>query len=231
MIEEKTQKKTQNKTQEQKKAPRRTAGNPRAAAAPNKKKQRRPSRQEWEEDQRIRQEAVRRRSAVQAVGEPGGKPQNKKLLVFKYGMVLAIVGYVVLLLLMTGGSSKPFDTIEKAVEKTLDTESVSKTTNQGLKRYYGLNAADYDGVMLYVSKSSLSAEEVLLLKVKNNEQIEEVQNAIVSRKDRRRSDFEGYAPDEVALINNSVLSVRGQYIFFVISKNASEYKTAFAKSL
>lgn len=163
--------------------------------------------------------------------EDKGKPQDRKLLVFKYGATALLLGYVVLLLFMTAGSSKPFETIQKAVEDSLDTTTLSKTKTQGLKRYYGLNAADYDGVMLYVSQSSMSAEEVLLIKVKNNEQIDRVEEAVYDREDSRRSDFEGYAPDEVELIDNSVLSVRGNYIFFTISKNASQYKSAFTKSL
>lgn len=35
-----------------------------------------------------------------------------------------------------------------------------------LKRNFGLNAADYDGVMYYSSEFSISSEEVLLIKAK-----------------------------------------------------------------
>ncbi len=35
---------------------------------------------------------------------------------------------------------------------------MKKAGVQGLKRYYGLNSADYEGVMLYTAESSMSAQ-------------------------------------------------------------------------
>ena len=157
--------------------------------------------------------------------------QELKLKVFKIGVAAAILAYVIVLLVMTGGSSKPFEKIKEGTAAAIDTDVLTEAPAQGLRRYYGLNAADYKGVMLYVSKSSMSAEEVLLIEVKSNKQIESVQNAINTRSESRRKDFEGYAPDEVELIDGSVLSVRGDFIFFTISSKASEYKSAFTKSL
>ena len=49
---------------------------------------------------------------------------------------------------------------------------------RGLKRYYGFKWSQYDGVMMYVSASSMSAEEILLIKVKDDTQIQEVEEAI-----------------------------------------------------
>ena len=50
------------------------------------------------------------------------------------------------------------------------------------RRYYGLNSADYEGVMLYTAESSMSAQEILLVKTKTTEQAEEVKAAVEQRR-------------------------------------------------
>lgn len=149
----------------------------------------------------------------------------------KYIIVAAVVVYVAVLLLSTGGSSKSFDTIAGAVETSVNTETLSKAESRELKRYYGLNSADYDGVLLYVSQSSVSAEEILLIKVRSEGQKPSVQEAIRDRAQSRRTAFDGYAEEQVRLVDDSITVIRGDYIFFVISPDASEYKETFTKSL
>lgn len=149
----------------------------------------------------------------------------------KYVVAVVIIVYIVLLMIYTSGSTKSYSEIEKAVESALDKDNLKKADGQGLKRYYGLNSADYDGVMLYTSESSMSAEEVLLIKVKNEGQMKRVKEAVEKRLENRKNDFEGYAPKEVQLLQQSQLSVRGKFLFLAIAPRAEEYKEIFSKSL
>lgn len=52
------------------------------------------------------------------------------------------------------------------MEASLDKENMKRQDGTALKRNFGLNAADYDGVMYYSSEFSISSEEVLLIKAK-----------------------------------------------------------------
>ena len=136
-----------------------------------------------------------------------------------------------LLLIFTSGSTKSFAAVEKKVEASLDTKAMKKAGVQGLKRYYGLNSADYEGVMLYTAESSMSAQEILLVKTKTTEQAEEVKAAVEQRRANRRNDFDGYAPKQVQLLDSAQLKVRGDYIFLAVAPKADEYRAAFSKSL
>ncbi|MGC4019048.1 MAG: DUF4358 domain-containing protein [Muricomes sp.] len=151
--------------------------------------------------------------------------------ILKYFILAGIVGYIVFLMIFTSGSTKPFEQIEKAVEDSLDMENLKKADVQGLKRYYGLNSADYDGVMLYTSKSSISTEEVLLIKVKHDGQMQQVEDAVQERIESRKNAFQGYAPKQVKLLEQAQISVRGKYLFLAVSSKAESYKEAFMKSL
>ena len=149
----------------------------------------------------------------------------------RYVFAAAIVAYVCLLMVYTSGSNKPFGEVEAAVEKTLDQGNLTEQTTQMLKRNFGLNSADYEGVMYYSSEFSISAEEVLVIKVKDESQVRAVTDAVKKRIESRINDFEGYAPEEVKMLQDAKQSVRGKYIFFAAAPKAEKYLEAFSGSL
>ena len=100
-----------------------------------------------------------------------------------------------------------------------------------LSRNFGLNSTDYEGVMYYSSESSIDAEEVLMICVKKSSQTEQVTDAVEQRLQERKKDFEGYLPEQEKLLEEAQTSVRGNYIFYVVSSKASEYRAAFDQSL
>ena len=71
--------------------------------------------------------------------------------------------------------------------------------------------------MLYTAESSMSAQEILLVKTKTTEQAEEVKAAVEQRRANRRNDFDGYAPDQVQLLDEAQISVRGKFVFYAVS--------------
>ncbi len=151
--------------------------------------------------------------------------------VWKYIFAGCIIIYTALVFVYMSGSDRPFKEVKQAVEKKIDTEHMKDVSSQGLKRYYGLNGADYDGVMMYVSTSSMSAEEVLVVKAKNTEQARELEDAIEKRIEERKNVFEGYAPEQVKMLKEAQKSVRGTYVFLAISPDSNSYREAFTKAL
>ena len=73
-------------------------------------------------------------------------------------------------------------------------EGMTKGTTQDLKRYYGLNAQDYDGVALYIPNDVMSVNELLIIKLKDESQAEQVEAAAKERLKTQKTSFEGYAP-------------------------------------
>ena len=156
--------------------------------------------------------------------------RQRMISAMKYILLVIIVGYLVILMLYASGSKRAFSEVSKALSSVLDSKELVQMDDQMLKRNYGLNSADYKGVLYYSSPSSISAAEVLVIQVKNA-QIENVTNAIAQRKAQRIEDFDSYLPEQVKLLEDSQESIRGRYIFFAVSSKASEYRSAFDKSL
>lgn len=151
--------------------------------------------------------------------------------IMKFVITLLIILYVAILYMVSGGSSKTFKEVEKPIKSSINTEKMKDLGVQGLKRYYGLNAADYEGVLFYRPEFNLSAEELLMIKVKEDEQVHLVVEAINKRLENRKNDFAGYAPKEVKLLEEAQISVRGKFIFLSVGENADQYKKIFSDSL
>ena len=151
--------------------------------------------------------------------------------VARYIIVALIIVYIVSLMIFTGGSSKSFEEVAGPVEGAVNKDNYVKLKELDIKKLYGLNVSEYDGVMLYVSTNALSADELLLLKVKSEDQLEEVRKAIDKRLERRMNDFKGYAPEEEAAIDKAIVSIRGKYVFVSIGGDAQKLKDVFNENL
>lgn len=151
--------------------------------------------------------------------------------ILKYLMVLVLVMYVVFLISREGSSDVPVDTIEKNITKVMKTKGMSKGSAQDLKKYYGLNANDYDGVMLYIPNDVMSVNEVLVVKVKDESQIEDIEKAVQTRLDTQKKSFEGYGVEQTQLLRSAVVESKGSYTILVVSKDADKIDEAFRKSI
>ena len=151
--------------------------------------------------------------------------------VMKYVVLVLTIAFVAVLMIYASGSSRPFEEVEDAVSRSLDKSNLTLQDGAAFKREFGLSEADYAGVMYYASEFSISAEEVLVVLVKDESQVQEVTEAIDKQVEARKNDFDGYAPEEVKLLEDAKQSVRGRYIFFAAAPKAEEYLEAFSSSL
>ena len=151
--------------------------------------------------------------------------------VMKYVVLVLTIAFVAVLMIYASGSSRPFEEVEDAVSRSLDKSNLTLQDGAAFKREFGLSEADYAGVMYYASEFSISAEEVLVVLVKDESQVQEVTEAIDKQVEARKNDFDGYAPEEAKLLEDAKQSVRGRYIFFAAAPKAEEYLEAFSSSL
>lgn len=158
-----------------------------------------------------------------------GKPEV--LQIMKYLLALLTAAFIIFLLLFMSGSSRTFEEVEGEMSRTMSYSGLIRRDGLEFKKNFGLNSADYSGVMYYSPESAMSAEEVLVIRVSSTDQIEEVLNAVERRIRRRTAEFEGYLPEQTALLENACQSVRGKYIFFAVSADADQYRAAFEACL
>lgn len=112
-----------------------------------------------------------------------------------------------------------------------DSSKYEKGDGKTLKRYYGLNSNDYEEVSIYVPSSNMEASELLIIKIKEESQIDTIEASIDSRIEKQSNGFKDYAPEQYGLIQNYEISTKGNYVFFAISEDAHEMKKQFKDAI
>ena len=147
----------------------------------------------------------------------------------------AAVAAVISLIWMFGGNTvsnaDPAEVAEAVVE-TIDMENMLEADNQLIKRFYGLDPANFEGCILYYPTTNMMAEEVLIVKLKDMSQQEQVRTAIEKRIETQKTTFEGYGVEQFELLtNNAVVEVRGNFVLFIVNANSAEAQKAFLKAI
>ena len=114
----------------------------------------------------------------------------------RYGMLMLLVVFIVALLGADKTSETKIETVEKAVEKEVPLTGMHSVQSQMVKRLYGLNVNDYEGVVLYISDSNMGAEELLIVKLADTSQAEAVESAVQTRIENQENSFEGYGVEQ-----------------------------------
>ena len=146
---------------------------------------------------------------------------------------IAVIAVIIIILIMSNrkpsDSKAAFDDMKKAVTEAADTTKMEEAGTQTLKRLYGLDAADYDGVVLYTPSSAMGAEELLLVKLKSSDQMDTVYDAIMTRLDTQLNNFEGYGAEQTELLNSALIITQGNYALLSVGENNDAVRTAFDK--
>ena len=148
----------------------------------------------------------------------------------KWALIALLVAALVMQSAGNRSSGTSFDEMAQAVRSSADLAPMSEGDNQMLKRLYGIDGAQYDGVMLYYPASSMGAEELLLVKLKDQTQQAAVQAAMESRRAAQLSNFDGYGAEQTAMLENSILDVKNNYALFVSAQDPAAVRDAFEKA-
>lgn len=145
-------------------------------------------------------------------------------------LVVFIAVYIGLIVKGATPSQTSFETMCKVIAK-YQNKNTQLGNNQAVKRLYKLNPADYEGVLLYQPNSTMNAEEILVVKLKDKSQANDVKNAIEERKKTQLNTFKGYGATQTDLLNKSIIDVQPNYILYVVDGKASVIDDAFRKVL
>ena len=119
-------------------------------------------------------------------------------------------------------SSAAFEDVASAVTASIDLSALQEGSVQMVKRLYGL----------YYPQTNMEAEELLLLKLRDTSQQEAVRAAVEARLETQKTSFDGYGLEQYDLLtNHSILDIRGNYVLFVVHKDAAAVQQAFRGAL
>ena len=142
---------------------------------------------------------------------------------------------VISLMVMFGGntvSNSNMADVEAAVTAEIDMTNMLQGDNKMIKRFYGLDPAQFESCILYYPTTNMMAEELLIVKLSDMGQQEQVRGAVEARIATQKTTFEGYGVEQFEMLsNNAVVEVRGNYILFVVNANSAAAQKAFLDAI
>ncbi len=110
-------------------------------------------------------------------------------------------------------------------------DGMGQATVLDFKRIFGLNAEDYEGVAYFKPISQMDVEELLIVKVKSEDQIETLEKAVEERIKSQKNSFDGYGAAQCALLEKAIVKEKGNFLFYCTSPDAEKYCDLFIDAL
>ncbi len=139
--------------------------------------------------------------------------------------ILCIVFLVVFIFNVTQGetySTKTIDEVESSVLEVFPTEDLKKIKKNKTKEEFSFDFDQIDSFSYYASDSIMNVNELLIIKLKPDVNSFDTEQLISERLGKKQALFEGYAPEESALLQNYVLKSDSGFIFYAVGDGAQQ---------
>jgi hypothetical protein len=121
----------------------------------------------------------------------------------------------------------PVKEISEKIRQTADISQMKEGNEAKLKKLFDISTDELDGYVFYMAPSNVKADELLIMKLKDSNNINAIKDKIVKRSDKQAATFKDYAPDEYYLLQKKVIKTKDNYIIYVVSKDAEKISNAF----
>lgn len=141
---------------------------------------------------------------------------------------------IIVIFMLTGcgvNNDKDLNSIVTEMSKNADISEMKKGDSKDLKRFLKLNSNELKDFVYYMPKSTMDVDEMLIVKVKDKSQITAIEDAIDSRVNKQIESFSGYGPEQVSLLQDYEVINKGDYIFYLVSKDVDNISNSFKESI
>ena len=126
-------------------------------------------------------------------------------------------------------SDKTVKEVVNAVSDQIDMEAVSSLKKNKVRQEFGIDFEGIDSFACYASDSIMTVDELLVIKLKEGVKADGITEKIRTRVNDKQILFEGYAPEQSALLKNYVLTYRNGFIFYAVGSEAADALEKFIK--
>lgn len=144
--------------------------------------------------------------------------------------LLVVLVFITVALGVVGCSIKSnmnFKDIDEKIEKATDVSNMRAEDKEKLKKLYDIDADKLEDFKFYRAESNVKADELLILKVKDKKDIDDIKNKINKRIEKQETSFKDYLPKEYDLIKNSVVKTKEDFVLFIASSDADKVAGEF----
>lgn len=88
--------------------------------------------------------------------------------------------------------------------------------------YYGIDVSALEEYVFSISEDAAQAETVIIMKVKNTEDLKEFTDCLQTIVEDKKSEMENYIPEQFQIVAQSKVQTKGYYIWLIISDSADD---------
>lgn len=137
--------------------------------------------------------------------------------------LLSILVATLAILMIAGCSAKKSFDADNFVTQVMDNVSYDdemiKVPEKTAQTLYDLSFAGLESYTLYTSATSATANELMVMQVKDSAAEAKAKAAIESRKKDLIALYESYRPDEIKKLNDVLVVTEGGYVVFSVSND------------
>lgn len=112
--------------------------------------------------------------------------------------------------------------IVTSIKKDTDLSSMNEGNKSKLRKTYGISYRKLEEFAFYSPKTNMEANEILILKLKDQQDMESIKEQVEERIEKQANTFKDYAPKQYELLESHILDIKGNYLILVVSKNADK---------
>ncbi len=153
---------------------------------------------------------------------------------YRIAEIICIVILVIFIGILSAdetASDKSVKEVAGAVIAEIDIKGLTKQSDMQIKKELSLSAKEYEGIYFIKSDEIMDVREIIIIKLKDNQSSDEAKEKIEKRIKEKQTLFEGYAPEQSAMLQNYVLKQKAGFIFYCVLKENETAVAAFNKTL
>ncbi len=128
-------------------------------------------------------------------------------------------------------SEKSAPEVAESVISVMNLEGTAEQKAKELKKQFSFNTEEFDSFVYYKSDEVMNVRELLIIKVKETEQISALTKEIEKLLTEKKNLFESYAPEQSALLEKAIIETEQNFIFYAVGEDVSTAYSAFINSL
>lgn len=136
-------------------------------------------------------------------------------------MLLSLAALMMLGAAACGGKQAAADLDVKAVMEDMlakyPIENGMELGESDMLNFYGIPAEDMEDFAADLAADGITANEIVLVKAKDEDSAKEVETKLQNRLDARRNELNGYLPDQYEIVEKSEVKRDGVYVRLIIS--------------
>ncbi len=146
--------------------------------------------------------------------------------------VAALVVFVACLFVMnTGGTDKDIEDIAQPVCAAAELGVMEVRTVSEAAGVFDFSPDIADGTVYYASENVMDVSELLIVKLCDKADAPALEAAIRKRVEDQKALYKNYAPQQYSLLQNCIIEVSGNTVFYCTAENAPAFYDAFKQAL